>query len=55
MLLQVTSYPIFFDFIFQVTDEWWCEPGHGDWRTCLEKYALCRDGMYHKVCLTCTS
>ncbi|CAL2244151.1 unnamed protein product [Prunus armeniaca] len=32
----------------KVTDEWWCEPGHGDWCTCLEKYALCRDGMYHK-------
>ncbi|PQM41241.1 uncharacterized protein Pyn_13338 [Prunus yedoensis var. nudiflora] len=27
----------------KVTDEWWCEPGHGDWCTCLEKYALCRD------------
>ncbi|KAE8077307.1 hypothetical protein FH972_015879 [Carpinus fangiana] len=32
----------------QVSDEWWCEPGHGDWCTCLEKYTLCRDGMYHK-------
>ncbi|KAF3432676.1 hypothetical protein FNV43_RR23778 [Rhamnella rubrinervis] len=32
----------------KVSDEWWCEPGHGDWRTCLEKYTLCRDGMYHK-------
>ncbi|XP_008462919.2 uncharacterized protein LOC103501185 isoform X2 [Cucumis melo] len=32
----------------KVTDEWWCEPGHGDWCTCLEKYTLCRDGMYHK-------
>ncbi|XP_059624957.1 uncharacterized protein LOC132268189 isoform X2 [Cornus florida] len=32
----------------KVSDEWWCEPGHGDWCTCLEKYTLCRDGMYHK-------
>ncbi|KAF4399003.1 hypothetical protein G4B88_023597 [Cannabis sativa] len=32
----------------KVTDEWWCEPGHGDWCTCLEKYTLSRDGMYHK-------
>ncbi|GKC55903.1 hypothetical protein Tco_1083501, partial [Tanacetum coccineum] len=33
----------------KVSDEWWCEPGHGDWSTCLEKYTLCRDGLYHKV------
>ncbi|KAB1205525.1 Guanosine-3',5'-bis(diphosphate) 3'-pyrophosphohydrolase [Morella rubra] len=32
----------------KVSDEWWCEPGHGDWCTCLEKYVLCRDGIYHK-------
>ncbi|PON62440.1 RelA/SpoT family [Trema orientale] len=32
----------------KVSDEWWCEPGHGDWCTCLEKYTLSRDGMYHK-------
>ncbi|GMH09101.1 hypothetical protein Nepgr_010941 [Nepenthes gracilis] len=32
----------------KVCDEWWFEPGHGDWRTCLEKYMLCRDGIYHK-------
>lgn len=32
----------------KVSEEWWCEPGHGDWCTCLEKYTLCRDGMYHK-------
>ncbi|KAJ4842139.1 hypothetical protein Tsubulata_024256 [Turnera subulata] len=32
----------------KVSEEWWCEPGHGDWCTCLEKYVLCRDGMYHK-------
>ncbi|GER50532.1 Guanosine-3',5'-bis(Diphosphate) 3'-pyrophosphohydrolase [Striga asiatica] len=32
----------------KVSDEWWFEPGHGDWCTCLEKYTLCRDGIYHK-------
>ncbi|CAL1407856.1 unnamed protein product [Linum trigynum] len=32
----------------KVSDEWWCEPGHGDWCTFLEKFILCRDGMYHK-------
>ncbi|GAY48853.1 hypothetical protein CUMW_114870 [Citrus unshiu] len=32
----------------KASDEWWCQPGHGDWCTCLEKYTLCRDGMYHK-------
>ncbi|CAL5187483.1 unnamed protein product [Lathyrus oleraceus] len=32
----------------KVSDEWWFEPGHGDWCTCLEKYTLCQDGMYHK-------
>ncbi|KOM26092.1 hypothetical protein LR48_Vigan230s000300 [Vigna angularis] len=32
----------------KVSDEWWFEPGHGDWCTCLEKYILCQDGMYHK-------
>ncbi|XP_027361131.1 uncharacterized protein LOC113869153 isoform X1 [Abrus precatorius] len=32
----------------KVSDQWWFEPGHGDWCTCLEKYTLCRDGMYHK-------
>ncbi|GBG61966.1 hypothetical protein CBR_g26129 [Chara braunii] len=26
----------------------WLEPGNGDWSTCLEKYTLCTDGMYHK-------
>ncbi|KAI4320102.1 hypothetical protein MLD38_033615 [Melastoma candidum] len=33
----------------KVSDEWWCQPGHGDWCTCLEKYTLCQDGMYHKA------
>ncbi|XP_047325364.1 uncharacterized protein LOC124929130 [Impatiens glandulifera] len=32
----------------KVSDEWWCESGHGDLCTCLERYTLCRDGMYHK-------
>lgn len=32
----------------KVSDQWWFAPGHGDWCTCLEKYTLCRDGMYHK-------
>ncbi|KAK8962960.1 hypothetical protein KSP40_PGU007936 [Platanthera guangdongensis] len=32
----------------KVSDQWWFEPGHGDWCTCLEKYTLCRDGMFHK-------
>lgn len=32
----------------KVSNEWWFEPGHGDWCTCLEKYTLCRDGIYHK-------
>ncbi|KAL8160175.1 hypothetical protein V2J09_001712 [Rumex salicifolius] len=32
----------------KVCNQWWFEPGHGDWSTCLEKYTLCRDGIYHK-------
>ncbi|KAL9240220.1 hypothetical protein vseg_014465 [Gypsophila vaccaria] len=32
----------------KVIDEGWFESGHGDWCTCLEKYTLCRDGLYHK-------
>ncbi|KAG9454396.1 hypothetical protein H6P81_007300 [Aristolochia fimbriata] len=32
----------------KVSDQWWFAPGHGDWCTCLEKYTLCRDGMFHK-------
>ncbi|KAF9617405.1 hypothetical protein IFM89_036326 [Coptis chinensis] len=32
----------------KVSDQWWFAPGHGDWCTCLEKYILCRDGIYHK-------
>ncbi|PIA50400.1 hypothetical protein AQUCO_01300854v1 [Aquilegia coerulea] len=33
----------------KVSDQWWFAPGHGDWCTCLEKYTLCKDGLYHKV------
>ncbi|KAG2409638.1 GTP diphosphokinase [Vigna angularis] len=36
------------ELLVAVSDEWWFEPGHGDWCTCLEKYILCQDGMYHK-------
>ncbi|KAJ7524162.1 hypothetical protein O6H91_18G080400 [Diphasiastrum complanatum] len=32
----------------KASNQWWFAPGHGDWSTCLEKYTLCRDGMYHK-------
>lgn len=32
----------------KVSDQWWFAPGHGDWCTCLEKYTLCRDGIFHK-------
>ncbi|KAL5728476.1 GTP diphosphokinase [Ranunculus cassubicifolius] len=32
----------------KVSDQWWFAPGHGDWCTNLEKYTLCRDGIYHK-------
>lgn len=32
----------------KVSDQWWFAPGHGDLCTCLEKYVLCKDGIYHK-------
>lgn len=32
----------------KVSNQWWFKPGHGDWSTILEKYVLCRDGIYHK-------
>ncbi|KAM0935351.1 putative guanosine-3',5'-bis(diphosphate) 3'-diphosphatase [Dioscorea sansibarensis] len=32
----------------KVSDQWWFAPGHGDWCTCLEKYTLSRDGIFHK-------
>ncbi|KAL5568213.1 hypothetical protein UlMin_024788 [Ulmus minor] len=46
--LQMKRWEAFARLYKKVSDEWWCEPGHGDWFTCLEKYALCRDGRYHK-------
>ncbi|KAK1261898.1 hypothetical protein QJS04_geneDACA008903 [Acorus gramineus] len=39
------SYPRLYK---KVSDQWWCAPGHGDWSTCLERYMLCRDGIFHK-------
>ncbi|XP_024538445.1 uncharacterized protein LOC9657573 isoform X1 [Selaginella moellendorffii] len=32
----------------KVAKSWWFAPGHGDWDTCLEKYVLCGDHIYHK-------
>lgn len=32
----------------KISSQWWFAPGHGDWCTCLEKYALCQDGIFHK-------
>ncbi|GLJ10884.1 hypothetical protein SUGI_0137250 [Cryptomeria japonica] len=32
----------------KVSEKWWFAPGHGDWSTFIEKYVLCRDGIYHK-------
>ncbi|KAG2653244.1 hypothetical protein PVAP13_1NG440500 [Panicum virgatum] len=34
----------------KVSEKWWCAPGHGDWSTNLERYTLCQDGIFHKVC-----
>ncbi|KAG2653248.1 hypothetical protein PVAP13_1NG440500 [Panicum virgatum] len=31
-----------------VSEKWWCAPGHGDWSTNLERYTLCQDGIFHK-------
>ncbi|KAF7836513.1 GTP pyrophosphokinase [Senna tora] len=45
---QVKRWEAYAQLYKKVSDEWWCEPGHGDWCTCLERYTLCRDGMYHK-------
>ncbi|KAG7981068.1 hypothetical protein I3843_05G213400 [Carya illinoinensis] len=45
---QIKRWEAYGRLLKKVSDEWWCEPGHGDWCTCLEKYALSRDGMYHK-------
>lgn len=45
---QIKRWEAYANLYKKVSDEWWCEPGHGDWCTCLEKYTLCRDGIYHK-------
>lgn len=45
---QIKQWEAYARLFKKVSDEWWCEPGHGDWCTCLEKYTFCRDGMYHK-------
>ncbi|XP_028764639.1 probable GTP diphosphokinase RSH2, chloroplastic isoform X2 [Neltuma alba] len=45
---QIKRWEAYAQLYKKVSDEWWCEPGHGDWCTCLERYILCRDGMYHK-------
>ncbi|KAK7308889.1 hypothetical protein RJT34_05207 [Clitoria ternatea] len=45
---QIKRWEAYAQLYKKVSDEWWFEPGHGDWCTCLEKYTLCRDGMYHK-------
>ncbi|KZV40939.1 hypothetical protein F511_05184 [Dorcoceras hygrometricum] len=45
---QIKSWEVYANLYKKVSDEWWFEPGHGDWCTCLEKYTLCRDGIYHK-------
>ncbi|XP_051143229.1 uncharacterized protein LOC127259721 isoform X2 [Andrographis paniculata] len=45
---QVKRWEAYANLYKKVSDEWWCEPGHGDWCTCLERYTLCRDGIYHK-------
>ncbi|KAL3837972.1 hypothetical protein ACJIZ3_022563 [Penstemon smallii] len=45
---QIKRWEAYANLYKKVSDEWWFEPGHGDWCTCLEKYTLCRDGIYHK-------
>ncbi|XP_057774100.1 uncharacterized protein LOC130993284 isoform X2 [Salvia miltiorrhiza] len=45
---QIKRWEAYADLFKKVSDQWWCAPGHGDWCTCLEKYTLCRDGIYHK-------
>ncbi|KAL9267676.1 putative GTP diphosphokinase RSH2, chloroplastic [Drosera capensis] len=46
--LQLKRWEAYARFYKKVCDQWWFEQGHGDWSTCLEKYILCRDGIYHK-------
>ncbi|KAL1565462.1 GTP diphosphokinase [Salvia divinorum] len=45
---QIKRWEVHADLFKKVSDQWWCAPGHGDWCTNLEKYTLCRDGIYHK-------
>lgn len=45
---QIKRWEAYANLFKKVSDQWWCAPGHGDWCTCLEKYTLCRDGIYHK-------
>ncbi|KAL9164247.1 hypothetical protein ABFS82_06G093100 [Erythranthe guttata] len=45
---QIKRWEAYANLYKKVSDEWWFEPGHGDWSTCLERYTLCRDGIYHK-------
>ncbi|KAK8937386.1 hypothetical protein KSP39_PZI011795 [Platanthera zijinensis] len=45
---QLKRWEVYARLYKKVSDQWWFEPGHGDWCTCLEKYTLCRDGMFHK-------
>jgi ppGpp synthetase/RelA/SpoT-type nucleotidyltranferase len=33
----------------QVASRGWFSPGQGDFRVCLEEYALCSDGRFHKI------
>ncbi|XP_042417089.1 uncharacterized protein LOC122005907 isoform X2 [Zingiber officinale] len=46
---QMNRWEIFAKLYKKVSEQWWFAPGHGDWCTCLEKYTLCRDGIFHKV------
>ncbi|OVA12056.1 HD/PDEase domain [Macleaya cordata] len=45
---QIKRWEVYANLYKKVSDQWWFAPGHGDWCTCLEKYILCRDGIYHK-------
>ncbi|KAL3651221.1 hypothetical protein CASFOL_004223 [Castilleja foliolosa] len=45
---QIKRWEAYANLYKKVSDQWWFEPGHGDWCTNLEKYTLCRDGIYHK-------
>ncbi|KAL1316890.1 uncharacterized protein [Arachis hypogaea] len=40
---QIKRWEAYAQLYKKVSNEWWFEPGHGDWCTCLEKYTLCRD------------